>query len=157
MWLKITSNYSANFNTPKRQKKNIKYIIIHYTGMKNERLALNRLTDYKSKVSAHYFVKKNGKIINLVPDLYEAWHAGKSTYKGIDDCNNFSIGIELEGSDDDCYSNEQYKMLTMAVQKIIDHYPLIDKHSIAGHSDVSPLRKTDPGKKFDWERFLNAL
>ena len=83
MWLKITQNYSPNFNTPKRQKKNIKYIIIHYTGMKNELSALNRLTDYKSKVSAHYFIKKNGKIINLVPDLYEAWHAGKSNWKNI--------------------------------------------------------------------------
>ena len=59
MWLKITQNYSPNFNTTKRQKKNIKYIIIHYTGMKNELLALNRLTDYKSKVSAHYLIKKN--------------------------------------------------------------------------------------------------
>ena len=83
MWLKITSNYSPNFSTPKRQKKNIKYIIIHYTGMKNEISALNRLTETKSKVSAHYFIKKNGKILNLVPDLYEAWHAGKSYWKNI--------------------------------------------------------------------------
>ena len=69
MWLKTIQNYSPNFNTPKRLKKNIKYIIIHYTGMKNELLALDKLTDLKSKVSAHYFIKKNGKIINLVPDL----------------------------------------------------------------------------------------
>ena len=81
MWLKITQNYSPNFNTPKRQKKNIKYIIIHYTGMINELSALNRLTDYKSKVSAHYFIKKNGSVLNLVPPLYEAWHAGKSNWK----------------------------------------------------------------------------
>ena len=109
------------------------------------------------KVSSHLYIKRDGELIQFVPFDKRAWHAGKSTYKGVDDCNNFSIGIELEGSDDDCYSDEQYKMLTMAVQKIIDNYPLIDKHSIAGHSDVSPLRKNDPGKKFDWERFLNAL
>jgi len=65
MWLKITQNYSPNFSTPKRLKKNINYIIIHYTGMKNELSALDRLTNYKSKVSAHYFVKKNGKILNI--------------------------------------------------------------------------------------------
>ena len=108
-------------------------------------------------MSSHLYIKRDGELIQFVPFDKRAWHAGKSTYKGIDDCNNFSIGIELEGSDDDCYSDEQYKMLTMTVQKIIDNYPLIDKHSIVGHSDVSPLRKTDPGKKFDWERFLNAL
>ena len=95
MWLKITSNYSPNFSIPKRQKKNIKYIIIHYTGMKNELSALNRLTDLRSKVSAHYFIKKNGKILNLVPDLYEAWHAGKSNWKRDKSLNKKSIGIEI--------------------------------------------------------------
>ena len=98
MWLKITNNYSPNFNTSKRQKKNIKYIIIHYTGMKNELTAINRLTDHKSKVSAHYFIKKNGKILNLVPDLYEAWHAGKSNWKNIKSLNRYSIGIEIQNS-----------------------------------------------------------
>ena len=98
MWLKITQNYSPNFNTPKRQKKNIRYIIIHYTGMKNELSALNRLTDYKSKVSSHYFIKRNGKIINLVPDLYEAWHAGKSNWKNIQSLNRYSIGVEIQNS-----------------------------------------------------------
>ena len=95
MWLKITQNYSPNFSTPKRLKKNIKYIIIHYTGMKNELSALNRLTDCKSKVSAHYFIKKNGKILNLVPDLYEAWHAGKSNWKNIKSLNGQAAELTL--------------------------------------------------------------
>ena len=75
MWPKITKNYSLNFDIPKRSKKKIKFIIIHYTGMKSESLAIKRLQNPKSKVSAHYFVKKNGKIFELVPDLYEAWHS----------------------------------------------------------------------------------
>ena len=81
MWLKITKKYSPNFTLPKRHKKKIKFIIIHYTGMKRESLAIKKLCNHKSKVSAHYFLKKNGEILNLVPDLYEAWHAGKSNWK----------------------------------------------------------------------------
>ena len=74
-------NYSINFTLPKRSKKKIKFIIIHYTGMKKESAALKKLCDKKANVSAHYFIKKNGEIINLVPNLYEAWHAGKSSWK----------------------------------------------------------------------------
>ena len=81
MWHKIKINYSLNFSLPIRSKKKIKYIILHYTGMKNELAAIERLCDEKTKVSAHYFIKRNGEIINLVPDLYEALHAGKSSWK----------------------------------------------------------------------------
>ena len=81
MWLKITNNYSPNFSIPKRLKKKIKFIILHYTGMRKESSAIKRLCDPKAKVSSHYFIKKNGKILQLVPDLYEAWHAGKSSWK----------------------------------------------------------------------------
>ena len=118
MWLKITQNYSPNFNTPKRQKKNIKYIIIHYTGMKNELSALNRLCDYKSKVSAHYFIKKNGKILNLVPDLYEAWHAGKSNWKNIQSLNRYSIGIEIQNSGHEKYEKFSKKQIN-SVKKLL--------------------------------------
>ena len=78
MWLKISYNYSLNFSLPKRNCEKIKYIVIHYTGMKNEFSAIKRLSDESKKVSTHYFIKNNGEIINMVPDLYEAWHAGKS-------------------------------------------------------------------------------
>ena len=77
MWPKITTYYSPNFSLPKRLKQKIKFIIIHYTGMKKESLAIKRLCDRSSKVSAHYFIKKRN-ILNLVPDLYRLWHAGKS-------------------------------------------------------------------------------
>ena len=96
MWPKISLNYSPNFNKIKRLKKNIRFIIIHYTGMRNESSALNRLCDIKAKVSAHYFIKKNGSILNLVPPIYEAWHAGKSSWKGLKSINKYSIGIELQ-------------------------------------------------------------
>ena len=154
MWLKITSNYSPNFSTPKRQKKNIKYIIIHYTGMKNELSALNRLTDYKSKVSAHYFIKKNGKILNLVPDLYEAWHAGKSNWKNIQSLNRYSIGIEIQNPGHENFyekfSNKQMNSVKKLLRFLTKKYRLNCKN-ILGHSDIAPNRKKDPGENFPWK------
>ena len=159
MWLKITQNYSPNFNTPKRQKKNIKYIIIHYTGMKNELSALNRLTDYKSKVSAHYFIKKNGKIINLVPDLYEAWHAGKSNWKNIQSLNRYSIGVEIQNSGHqnlyEKYSNKQMNSVKKLLRFLTKRYRVNCKN-ILGHSDIAPIRKKDPGEKFPWKELAKV-
>ena len=93
--LNLTRKYSINFDLPKRGKKNIIFIIIHYTGMKKESDAIKRLCDSKSKVSSHYFIKENGNVLNLVPDLYTAWHAGKSEWKKFKSLNKYSIGIEL--------------------------------------------------------------
>ena len=154
MWLKITNNYSPNFNTSKRQKKNIKYIIIHYTGMKNELSALNKLTNHKSKVSAHYFIKKNGKILNLVPDLYEAWHAGKSSWKNIKSLNRYSIGIEIQNPGHENFyekfSIKQMNSLKKLLRILITKYK-INLKNILGHSDIAPNRKKDPGEKFPWK------
>ena len=86
-----------------------------------------------------------------------AWHAGESSYKGVEDCNNYSIGIELEGTDCDVYSNEQYESLIQISRLIIKNYPEINKESIVGHSEISPGRKTDPGNEFEWRRYLDAL
>ena len=159
MWLKITSNYSPNFNTPKRQKKNIKYIIIHYTGMKNELSALNRLTDFKSKVSAHYFIKKNGKILNLVPDLYEAWHAGKSNWKNIQSLNRYSIGIEIQNTGHENFyekfSNKQMNSVKKLLRFLTKKYRVNFKN-ILGHSDIAPNRKKDPGEKFPWKELAKV-
>ena len=88
----LIPNYSPNFNLPKRLKKKIKFIVIHYTGMKKEKSAINKLCDSRSEVSSHYFIKENGVILNLVPDLYEAWHAGKSSWKKLKSLNRYSIG-----------------------------------------------------------------
>ena len=154
MWHKITQNYSPNFNTPKRIKKKIKYIIIHYTGMKNELSALNRLTNYKSKVSAHYFIKKNGKILNLVPDLYEAWHAGISNWKNIQSLNRYSIGVEIQNSGHENFyekcSGKQIKSVKKLLRFLTVRYR-VNRRNILGHSDIAPYRKKDPGEKFPWK------
>ena len=153
MWLKLTRNYSPNFSTPKRIKKKIKYIIIHYTGMKNELSALNRLTDYKSKVSAHYFIKKNGKILNLVPDLYEAWHAGISNWKNIQSLNRYSIGVEIQNSGhENFYEKFSIKQIN-SVKKLLRFLKAryrVNRRNVLGHSDIAPNRKKDPGEKFPW-------
>ena len=90
---KMTSNYSPNFNHNKRVKHKIKYLIYHYTGMKNDKLAIKKLTSPNSNVSCHYYITASGKIIQIVPDLYVAWHAGKSYWGNDKSLNSKSIGI----------------------------------------------------------------
>ena len=98
MALKTSFNYSPNFNSIKRKPRDIKFIIFHYTGMKSESAAINRLTNIQSEVSSHYFIKISGEIITIVPDLYTAWHAGRSTWKNYNSLNKNSIGIEIANS-----------------------------------------------------------
>ena len=95
MRLKIFYNYSPNFDLIKRRKTQIKFLIFHYTGMKKESDAINKLTNFKFDVSCHYFIKNNGKIFVMVPDSYIAWHAGKSRWKHYKSLNRYSIGIEI--------------------------------------------------------------
>ena len=151
--LKLTKKYSFNFSLPKRTKNKIKFIILHYTGMKNEFSAVNRLCNPKSKVSAHYFIKKNGQVINLVPDLYEAWHAGKSNWKKLKFLNKNSIGIELTNPGHqhgyEKFSFQQISSLKKLLKYLIKKYR-INLKFILGHSDISPDRKKDPGEKFPW-------
>ena len=152
--LNLTRYYSINFDLPKRNKKKIVYIVLHYTGMKKENQAIKRLCDSKSKVSSHYFIKNNGKVINLVPDLYEAWHAGKSNWKGLKYLNKFSIGIEIHNpGHEHGYKKFKLKQI-LSVKKLLIH--LIKKYKIKtncilGHSDIAPNRKKDPGERFPWK------
>ena len=95
MSMKKVFNYSPNFNSKKRKSKEIKFLIFHYTGMKKESDSIKRLTEIQSEVSSHYFIKKNGTIVVMVPDLYVAWHAGKSSWKNFKSLNKNSIGIEI--------------------------------------------------------------
>ena len=154
MWPKISLNYSPNFNTIKRLKKNIRFIIIHYTGMQNELSALNRLCDIKAKVSAHYFIKKNGSVLNLVPPIYEAWHAGKSSWKDLKSLNKYSIGIEIQNSGHDNkyekFSQKQIISTKKLLKYLISKYK-VNLKNILGHSDIAPDRKKDPGEKFPWK------
>ena len=152
--LKMATSYSPNFNLPKRSKKRIKFIIIHYTGMKKEFDSIRRLQDPKSKVSSHYLIKKNGDLISLVPDLYEAWHAGVSSWKNYKSLNKNSIGIEITNPGHQYgyrnFSSKQIFSLKKLLNFLMKRYK-IKKYCILGHSDISPGRKKDPGEKFPWE------
>jgi len=108
------------------------------------------------RVSAHFLVRRDGTLIQFVPCAERAWHAGASAWKGRQRCNDFSIGIELEGADDIAYTAAQYAMLARLARALSRRYPIAD---VVGHSDVAPGRKTDPGPAFDWARFrrLSAL
>jgi N-acetyl-anhydromuramoyl-L-alanine amidase len=106
------------------------------------------------KVSAHFFVRRDGQIVQFVPCLKRAWHAGESCWQGTTRCNDFSIGIELEGSDAVPFTEVQYAALTRVTLSLRAAYPI---RGIAGHSDISPQRKTDPGPCFDWCRYLAGL
>jgi len=152
--LNSSKNYSYNFNCPKRAKNLIKFIIIHYTGMKKESDAINRLCDPKAKVSAHYFIKKNGKILNLVPDLYTAWHAGRSYWKNFKLLNDYSIGIEISNPGHNngykSFPPNQIKSIIKLLKFLIKKYK-VNPSNVLGHSDISPNRKKDPGEKFPWK------
>lgn len=106
------------------------------------------------KVSSHFFVRRNGRIIQLVPCLKRAWHAGESCWQGRSRCNDFSLGIELEGSDTVPFADAQYEALHDLTLALRASYPI---RGIAGHSDIAPQRKTDPGRCFDWARYLAGL
>ena len=153
--LNLTRYYSLNFDLPKREKKKIIFIILHYTGMRKESEAIERLCDYKSKVSSHYFVKKNGRILNLVPDLYTAWHAGISSWKKLNSINKYSIGIEISNPGHDFgykkFPTKQISSLIKLLRHLSKKYN-IKKQNILGHSDIAPNRKKDPGEKFPWKK-----
>ena len=154
MPLKTTLNYSPSFNTTKRRRKKIKFIIFHYTGMKDESAAINKLTNIKFEVSSHYLIKKSGEIITMVPDLYIAWHAGKSSWGSFKSLNKDSIGIEITNSGHEFNYNKFSKKQIISLLKLskflIKKYKINPKN-ILGHSDVAPERKKDPGEKFPWE------
>ena len=159
MWHKISNNYSPNFNPIKRRHNKIKYVVIHYTGMKSEAAAIKKLCDENENVSSNYFIKKNGEIINLVPDLYEAWHAGKSRWNNHISLNKNSIGIEIHnpghahGYND--FSPKQINSLKFLLKKLIRKYK-IEIKNILGHSDIAPERKKDPGEKFPWKELSKS-
>jgi len=154
MALKMILNYSPNFNLKKRNSKQIKFIIFHYTGMKSESAALDRLTNLQSEVSCHYLIKNNGKILRMVPDLYIAWHAGKSAWKNYKSLNQNSIGIEITNPGHEYgykkFTKKQITSLLKLSKFLVKKYKISSKN-ILGHSDIAVLRKKDPGENFPWE------
>ncbi|MDF7669641.1 1,6-anhydro-N-acetylmuramyl-L-alanine amidase AmpD [Orbaceae bacterium ESL0721] len=109
---------------------------------------------YQMQVSSHLFIRRDGEIIQFVPFNKRAWHAGKSLFNGRENCNDFSIGIEMEGSDNDAFTEIQYAQLAKITDILKSSYPI---QNIVGHSDIAPDRKTDPGPYFEWQNYLNRL
>ena len=106
------------------------------------------------EVSSHFFIRRSGEPIQFVPCLRRAWHAGRSQWKGRERCNDFSIGVELEGTDDSAFTGAQYVELARLTRELQRAYPIRD---IVGHSDIAPGRKTDPGVGFDWGRYRSMI
>ena len=154
MAIKTSLNYSPNFDPKKRKANQIKFLIFHYTGMRTEKAAIKRLTDIKSEVSSHYLINQKGEIITLVPNLYIAWHAGKSRWKNYESLNKNSIGIEITNPGHSFmykkFSKQQILSLIKLTKFLIKKYK-INKKNFLGHSDIAPERKKDPGEKFPWQ------
>jgi AmpD protein len=109
------------------------------------------------RVSAHVLIRRCGELLQFVSFGERAWHAGQSCFQGRENCNDFSIGVELEGTDEDPYTDRQYDVLAGIGGALLRHYPYMDMQRVVGHCDISPGRKTDPGPAFDWQRFRGDL
>ena len=151
--MKIKINKSANFSKKTRVLRDIKYLIIHYTGMQSARVSMKRLKNPNSKVSCHYFINRSGDIYKMIDENKVAWHAGKSRWKNIRNLNKHSIGIEIQNKGHSInYQNfpkKQISSLITLIKSLLKKYK-IKKNNVLGHSDIAPLRKKDPGEKFPW-------
>ena len=156
--MKLIFEFSPNYSNKIRKKKDIKFIIIHYTGMQSEIESIKRLKNPKFKVSCHYIISRTGKVIQIVQDKKVAWHAGKSKWKKFTNLNKNSIGIELVNKGHEFgyqnYSKKQIKSLIQLSKNLKKKYA-IKKENFLGHSDIAPLRKKDPGEKFPWKKLSN--
>lgn len=164
---------SPNFNE-RPDQNDISLLVIHcislpegrFDGSYVEELFCNHLdcsADRRFKdlegltVSSHLYIRRDGRLIQFVNLNQRAWHAGVSSFEGRSNCNDYSIGIELEGTDQGAFTDQQYHTLSMVTRLICNAYPQITRDRIVGHSDIAPERKSDPGKGFDWSRFLSHL
>ena len=153
--MQIKRNPSPNYSKKIRQKKSIKFIIIHYTGMQSEIASIKRLKNRKAKVSCHYLISRKGEITQMVKENKVAWHAGKSKWKNFNNLNDNSIGIELVNKGHEFgYQNFSKNQLTSLISlcKFLKKRYMIKKENFLGHSDIAPLRKLDPGEKFPWKK-----
>ena len=152
--MKIYNNFSPNFNKKKRSKNSIKIIVIHYTGMQSGLESLNWLCNPNSNVSSHFLISQNGRTYRLINDNLIAWHAGKSCWGSFKNLNKNSIGIELVNKGHAFgYTNFKKKQILslITICKMLIRKYKIKKNNIVAHSDISPLRKKDPGEKFPWK------
>jgi len=164
---------SPNFND-RPDERDISLIVIHSISLPPgqfnnhfiDQLFCNQLNPsdhpyfeaiYQLRVSAHLLIGRNGGITQYVPFNKRAWHAGASEFGGRTDCNDFSIGIELEGAESTAFTDQQYVKLATTITALIQHYPRLDEKRITGHSTIAPGRKTDPGEHFAWDKLFDLL
>ena len=152
MHLKITQKPSKNMEKLKNRK--VKYVIIHYTGMRDQKSAIKRLQSKVAKVSCHYLISRGGKVYQMVQDQDVAWHAGKSKWGKDINLNPKSIGIELVNKGFENFPSKQIVALLKILKILIKKYKIKNSY-VLGHEDISPSRKTDPGPKFPWKILYN--
>ncbi|MGB1201052.1 1,6-anhydro-N-acetylmuramyl-L-alanine amidase AmpD [Cognaticolwellia aestuarii] len=172
-WLTGADIQPSSHFEPRDKNESISLLVVHNISLPPGQFGGNYITDfflgrldptldpyfetiYKIRVSAHCLIKRNGEVVQYVSFNDKAWHAGVSRYQNRDKCNDFSIGIELEGTDDIPYTKEQYQQLSQLSCTLIAAYPALKGH-IVGHCDIAPDRKTDPGTAFDWQHFRATL
>lgn len=148
--LRIEDRPSPNFG-PRRDGLRPTLIVIHYTAMQSAEAACARLCDPKAEVSAHYLIAGDGQTFLMVPEDQRAWHAGVGSWRGMDDINSRSIGIELDNRGDHPFAEPQMAALERLLAGIMDRWD-IPASGVIGHSDMAPGRKIDPGPRFDWAR-----
>jgi len=174
-WLKdVEIIQSPNFNERPEDCSNVSLIVVHgislppgqYGGGYVQQLFTNKLDptehDYFEQikglqVSAHCFITRDGHLTQFVSFNNRAWHAGNSHWQGVENCNDFSIGIEMEGTDDEPYEELQYQQLARLVISLRKQYPDLLEQSLCAHSDIAPGRKTDPGPYFDWNKLTTLI
>ena len=168
-WLDVAEKIPSPHCDPRPAHENVALLVVHNISLPPAQFGGPFITDlflgqldpnahpyfeaiHQLRVSAHCLIRRNGDIIQYVSFNDRAWHAGVSSYLGREKCNDFSIGIELEGTDEIPYTSEQYQQLSRLSNGIVRAYPAIE-NNIVGHCDIAPGRKTDPGKVFDWNLF----
>ncbi len=173
-WLLAVEQQKSNFFTLRSFDDQISLLVIHNISLPAGEFGGNHITELflgkinaeahpsfadiaQVQVSAHCLIRRDGSIIQYVSFEDKAWHAGVSTFNGINKCNDFSIGIELEGTDDIPYEEAQYQQLAALTVTLQKTYPLISNENIVGHCDIAKGRKTDPGQAFNWPYFHQCL
>lgn len=173
-WLSDVDKVKSPHYSPREPETSISLLVVHNISLPPGQFGGPYITDlflgelspdadpyfqeiYQLQVSAHCLIRRDGQIIQYVSFDDKAWHAGVSSYEGREKCNDFSIGIELEGTDSIPYTEIQYQQLVCLVKKLQEYYPLISHNQLVGHCDIAPGRKTDPGESFDWTYFKSVL
>jgi N-acetylmuramoyl-L-alanine amidase len=155
----IKNQYSPNFSRKSRRNRDIKFIVIHYTGMQSKIASIKRLLSPRHKVSCHYLIDRKGQVLRMVDENKVAWHAGKSKWKNFKNLNKNSIGIELVNKGHELkyerFTNSQINELIKLCLNLKKKFK-IKNSNILGHSDISPMRKQDPGEKFPWKKLKKS-